>query len=411
MRRIVRLGALPLGILIVGFVAFRVLLSMRETPARVDRSYSGPLVEAMKLPLISVRVTVEAHGTVRPSDQIDLVPQVSGVAVWKSESLEAGGFFSEGDLLVQIDPEEYELALRRSEAEVAQSEYRLALAKEESVVARREWERLTTDSGVPPETANPLVFRLPQLRAAEADLKAARARLAESRLHLQRTRLSAPFDGRVRESRMDAGQFVNTGQPIARLYSIEKAEIVLPVPDEDLAWFAVPTTARRDGRSGMLSTAPADRESITGGGETGSEVVVSGWYAGKEHRWEGRLVRAEGELDPRSRMVHLVAEVDRPYAETYSAPLVVGMFVDVQILGREVDDVRRVPRRAVRPGNLVWVVGRDQILRVRPVQVAHASNEEMLVRFDTKPGEKIVLSQLSGVTDGMKVRVAEESAL
>lgn len=411
MRPVVRLAALPLGILIVGFVVFRMLLSMREAPARVDRTYSGPLVEAMELPAVSVRVTVEAHGTVRPGAQIDLVPQVSGVAVWKSEALEAGGFFSKGDLLVQIDPEEYELALLHSQAEVAQSQYRLAIAKEESEVARREWKRLSTAEGAATQTANPLVFRLPQLHAAEADLKAAMARLAQARLRLQRTRLSAPFDGRVRDSRMDAGQFVNSGQAIAQLYSIEKAEIVLPVPDADLAWFAVPTATYRDGRSRMLGAASAEEASIPEGGEIGSDIVVSGWYAGKEHRWDGRLVRAEGELDPRSRMVHLVAEVDRPYDGSYSAPLVVGMFVDVQILGREVDDVRRVPRRAVRPGNLVWVVGRDQILRVRPVQVAHARKEEMLVRIDMKPGEKIVLSQLSGVTDGMKVRVAEEPAL
>ena len=411
MRRIVRLVALPLGILILGFVVFRVLLSMSEPPARVDRSYSGPLVEALELPAVSVRVTVEAHGTVRPSAQIDLVPQVSGVAVWKSEALEAGGFFANGDLLLQIDPEEYELAVERSEAEVAQSQYRLAIAKEESEVARSEWERLSTNDGAALEPANPLVFRLPQLHAAEADLKAAMARLAEARLRLRRTRLKAPFNGRVRSSRIDAGQFVNTGQALAQLYSIEKAEIVLPVPDEDLAWFEVPTNTPSDGGSRLLGDASAEVTPVRAVRDIGSNVIIAGWYAGQEHRWYGRLVRAEGELDPRSRMVHLVAEIERPYDKSYSAPLVVGMFVDVQILGREVDDVRRVPRRAVRPGNLVWVVDGDQILRVRPVQVAHASKEEMLVRIDMEPGEKIVVSQLAGVTDGMKVRVAEESTL
>ena len=411
MRRIVRLWALPLGILILGFIVFRLLLSMSEAPARVDRVYSGPLVEALELPEVSVRVAVDAHGTVRPSAQIDLVPQVSGIVVWKSDALEAGGFFSKGDLLLQIDAEEYELAVQRSEAEVAQSQYRLAIAKEESEVARSEWERLATSGEKPMKAANPLVFRLPQLHAAEADLKAAKARLAEGRLRRQRTRLEAPFDGRVRGSRVDAGQFVNTGQAVAQLYSIEKAEIVLPVPDGDLAWFEVPTETHGDGSSRLLGDASSGVAPDRVVNNRGSDVIIAGWYAGEEHRWDGRLIRAEGELDPRSRMVHLVAEIDRPYDESYSAPLVVGMFVDVQILGREVDDVRRVPRRAVRPGNQVWVVDRDQILRVRPAQVAHASKEEMLVRIDMEPGEKIVVSQLTGVTDGMKVRVAQESAL
>lgn len=409
MRRIVRLGALPLGILLLGFVAFRVLLSMSQAPARVDRAYSGPLVEAREIPAVSVRVTVEAQGTVRPSVQIDLVPQVSGVAVWKADVLEAGGFFSKGDFLLQIDPQEYEFAVQRSEAGIAQSRYRLAIAREEAEVARREWERLSANDETSPGTANPLVFRLPQLRAAEADLKAAMAGLGEARLRLQRTRLEAPFDGRVRGSRIEAGQFVNAGQAVAQLYSIEKAEIVMPVPDEDLAWFEVPTEPRDDGRSPLLGDAAA--APVRAAGDSGSNVVIGGRYAGREHRWYGRLIRAEGELDPRSRMVHLVAEIDRPYDESYSAPLVVGMFVDVQILGREVDGVRRLPRRAVRPGNLVWVVDRDQILRIRPVQVAHATGAEMLVRIDMEPGEKIVVSQLTGVTDGMNVRVARESAL
>ncbi len=411
MKRILRLGALPIGILLFGFVLFQLLMSMGGAPARVDRPYSGPLVEAVDLPAVSVRVTVDAQGTVRPSAQIDLVPQVSGIAIWKLPSLKAGGFFSKGELLVQIDPEEYKLALKRAQAEVAQSQYRLAVAKEESKVARREWERLSPQNAGSSLTANALVFRLPQLRAAEADLKASEARLAETRLRLQRTQLKAPFDGRVRGSAIDTGQFLNAGQPVAQLYSIEKAEIVLPVPDEDLAWLEIPAFDRRDRSATMLGDAATDLASRPVDEERGAEVIVAGRYAGEEHRWNGRLVRAQGELDPRSRMVHLVAEIERPYDDSYSAPLVVGMFVDAQILGREVDGVRRVPRRAIRPGNLVWVVDQEHILRVRPVQVAHARKDEMLVRLAMKPREQIVVSQLTGVTDGMKVRVAQDSKL
>ena len=135
---------------------------------------------------------------------------------------------------------------------------------------------------------------------------------------------------------------------------------------------------------------------------------MSGYYGGQLREWEGRLVRAEGEFDERSRMVNLVVEVASPYSSG-SAPLTVGMFVDVAMRGPRVNGVRSLPRGALRTGDKVWTVAADGLLRVRKAQVVRKRGESIVVRLDMAPDERVVVSQLQGVTDGMKVRVEERA--
>jgi RND family efflux transporter MFP subunit len=402
---------LALGILALGVVLFVLLSSMRQPPQRLERPYLGPLVKTIAAPAQNIQIVVDGQGTVRPDAQIDLVPQVSGVVVWKASDFAPGGAFAKGDLLFQIDPRDYELVVQQIEAVVAQSRYRLDLARQESEVARLEWEGLHPGG----EEPSSLVLRLPQLRAAEAELQAARARLEESQLRLERTRLHAPFDGRLRSSRVDVGQHIVAGQPTAQLYSIEKAEIVVPVPDEDLAWFELPLPIAVAQPQAQPETRPAvydpraeqsHRSHLFS--EQGAAAVVSGSFAGRRHQWSGRVVRTEGELDPQSRMVRLVIEVEDPYGGIGQGqpPLIVGMFVDVAIAGRQVEGVRVLPHAALHQGDRVWSVGADGVLHVRRAEVVRRMKDEVLVYLDLAADERIVVSQLSGVTDGMKVRLA-----
>ena len=403
---------LPVLILALGFGAFQLLASMREPPQRVSRSYAGPLVEAIAAPLQQVQVVVEGQGTVRPDAQIDLVPQVSGIVVWKDADFKPGGTFAKGALLFRIDPRDYELAVQQAAVQVAQAHYQLDLAREEAAIAEQEWEKLHAADQAPTD----LVLRKPQLRAAEASLQGAEARLAEVQLHLDRTKVYAPFAGRVRTARVDVGQHLNVGQAIAQLYSIEKAEIVVPVPDEDLGWFTLPlpiaVSAASTPNTGSVSDLSAEgRSRAFAFGREGASVEVSGTFAGRQHQWSGRVVRTEGELDPQSRMVRLVVEVEAPYGGIADGipPLTVGMFVGVAIAGRTVEGVRVLPRAALRQGDRVWTVGRDGILSIRPVQVVRALKDEVLAYIDMAPEERIIVSQLSGVTDGMQVRLADGS--
>lgn len=394
---------LPVGILLAGVAAFALLKATGSPPQRVEQTYLGPLVEAVSIPARTVTMSVTGQGTVRPSAQIDLVPQVSGLIAWKSPRLEAGGYFSRGEELARIETVDYELAQAQAEAQLAQAQYRLDLAHEQAAVARQEWDLLRPAE----REANPLVLQKPQLQVAQAELKAAQARLEEARLRLRRTRLSAPFDGRVRTSRVEVGQYVNAGQPVAQLYSTEKAEIVVPVPDEELALFDLDQGGGEVPAGAVHSS--GERGGLTSG--TGAEALVKAQYAGRQHQWRGWVVRAEGELDPQSRMVHLVVEVDDPYAEGGEVPLLVGMFAEVEMAGRRVEGVRVLPRAALRQDNTVWTTGPEGVLRVRPAQVVRATRDQVIAYVEMSDEEKVIVTPLSGVTDGMKVRLAEEASL
>ena len=408
---------LPLLIILSGVAAFAVMVATRKAPQRRHVADAGPLVEAIAAPPQTVQVVVAGQGTVRPSEQIDLVPQVAGIVVWKAAALEAGGFFAQGDLLLRIDPRDYELAVTRAEATVARSRYLLELAREEAAVARQEWELIQDQDAAIVEPGD-LVLRLPQVRVAEADLQAALAGLDEARLRLSRTEIHAPFTGRVLTANLDAGQYLNANQPVSRIYSIERAEIVVPVADEDLAWFDVPMPLPADLVDGSAGTNTSMRTATERpAGATLPAAMptarISTYFAGRAQEWDGLVVRAEAELNARSRMMHLVIEVDSPYAtrqeatSTHAAraPLIVGMFVDVEIFGNEVADVRAIPRLALREGDTVWVADGAGILHMRPAQVVRMRDEEALVRIEMRPEELVVVSQLSGATDGMTVRV------
>jgi len=400
---------LPLLILAAGAAAFVLLESMQTEPQRIERPNLGPLVEVMETPVQRVQVVVEGQGTVRPDAQISLVPQVSGIVVWKDEGFKSGGAFIKGDVLFRIDPRDYELALRQAQAQVEQARYQRDIAQQESDVAQQEWQRMRGDDSTPSD----LVLRLPQLRAAEASLTAAQARLEEVALRLERTQLKAPFSGRVRTSQVDVGQHVNAGQPIAQIYSIEKAEIVVPVPDEDLAWFTLPAPIDTQVDAWDAQRIDDNRREDPNASfhyaQRGATTRVQGTFAGREHEWDGRVVRTEGELDPQSRMVRLVVEVDEPYGALAegSPPLTVGMFVNVAIAGRYVDNVRVVPRSALRLDDVVWTVGEDGILNIRQAEVLRRLQDNVLARFDLDEGEHIITSQINGVTHGMKVRISD----
>ncbi len=374
--------AVPLLILAVAVLIAALLISGRKTPPRVRQPYLGPLVDGVTVHPEDHPVTVHGDGTVRAKIRVQLIPQVAGRIVEVHPALAAGGFFRAGEALVVIDPRDYEAAVQRAKAAVQQARVQLDQNEAEARVARQEWERIHPGE----KPSSPLVLRIPQVEQARAQLEAAKADLATAKLNLERTRLSLPFDGRVVSKNADIGQYVSPGQAVAAVYGSHVMEIPVPLQDAELQWFSVPGPGRT--------------------GATGSRVTVSANFAGGTHRWRGHVARTEGEVDLATRMVHVVIEVDEPFAD-HTAPLVPGMFVHVAIAGRTLENAYVIPRHAVHEGDTVWVAREGKLLFV-PVTVARYEGGSALVTRGLSDGDVVVTSQLEIVTDGMKVRVAME---
>ena len=331
-------------------------------------------------------MTVTAHGEVLPKTESNLVSEVAGRVVAVAPSMVAGGFFAKGDVLVDVERVDYEFALEESRARLVAAESELDNAEK----AYRRAEELAQTQSVSESVYDDALNRL---NLARASLRAVRASLARAQRDLARTRMIAPYDGRVRTERVDVGQFVNRGEMIATLYSIDYAEVRLPLRDADLAFLPL-SLARTADETPM------------------PKVILRAEFAGTEHTWEAQVVRTESELDPRTRMINVIAEVPTPYEPVgNSPPLKVGLFVEAEIFGIWFENVIVVPRTALQEENRVYVVTKDGRLSFRNVDVLRMTGEYVYIQGDVESGELICLSALANAIEGQRVRpIATESS-
>lgn len=381
---------LPVLILGLSAAASRAIVASRKTPEPSPPEEHLPIVRTVVAQASPVVLRVEAQGSVLPRTETRLMSEVAARVVELSPRLAAGGFFRAGEVLVVLDDTDLELAQEEARARVAQAETRLAQERADAAVARRDWQALGRD-----EEAPPLVLRVPQLEQASAELAAARAALTKAQRDVERARVRAPYDGRVRSRAVDLGQYVERGTPLATVYAVDYAEVRLPVQDKDLAQLD-------------LGLGPA-------AGEEGPRVLLEAEFARRRHRWEGRVVRTEGAIDPRTRSVVLVVRIDDPYAPQGEEdprerpPLLAGMFVQASIEGRHLDAAVVLPRAALRSGGRVFVLGGDARLDIREVTLEGGDEQAVVLAAGVAAGERVIVSPIELPVEGMALR-AEATA-
>lgn len=383
---------LPILAIAVGLVVAMTIVKLRPQAETAIPEAIAPLVRVRTVHPQSLRLSVRSQGSVVPRRQTTLSPQVPGTVMMVSPSFVSGGFVKEGELLVQLDPLDFEIAVVQASSAVARAQVHVAREKAEARVAEREWQDLGEGE------ASPLAKRDLQQAEAAAEYQSALAALRQAKANLARTRLTAPFDGRVRSKNVDLGQFVGTAQPLGVVYSIDVAEVRLPLPDGELAFMDLPLVFREE----------ADRETPL---QLLPEVVLRTQFAGGIFEWMGRVVRTEGEIDALSRMVHVVVQVNDPYGmpeNEQRPPLAVGMFVEAEIYGQTLENVFIVPRSAVRDRTQVLIVDAENRMRFRNINIVRFQGNEAVIDQGLEAGERICLSPLAVVTDGMLVRSIEE---
>lgn len=377
---------LPVVILIVGLVGMAGMVLSKTPPEKKVRDQSGTLVKTQVLNIEDRRIEIQATGTVQPAAQVTIVPQVGGRVVHVAEGFKEGRFFDKGQMLFEIEDADYRLALEKSRANIAKAEYDLASVQSQSRVARMEWERVRIDDEAKP---NPLVLYEPQLKNALAALAGAKADLQQRKLDLDRTKVYAPFNCRVRSKSLDVGQFVTAGQTVATVAGTDAAEIVVPVPLNELQWIEVP---RSDHQLGSAAS-----------------VYLN---MGMDHSWKGTVDRSLGEVDAQSRMVRLVVKVDDPYGLKQRAPhpldLAGGLFVDVALAGKTLQQVFAIPVSALRHQDTLWLMGEDETLNIVSVNVLRREKDQVLVQGELPKAQNLVTTQISGAAQGMRLRQAQK---
>lgn len=372
---------LPVAVVLAALAGGRYIISQRPEAPQFNPPVVPVAVEAMRVQPEDYRVIVRSEGTVEPRTQSTLIPQVSGRIVEISPSFREGGFFDQGDVLVKLDARDYELAIASAEAQVAQAESALEQEIAQAKVVEDDWRMLGKEA---PE----LGLRKPQIAAARAALLSAQAQLERAQVDLQRTRIRAPYEGQVLEKNVDVGQFVSPGTVLARVYATDFVEIRLPLSGRQLEFVELPERFRDDAEA-----------------TTGPVVHLKAGFGRETWSWEGRIVRAEGAIDTRSRQLFVVAQVDNPYRRGGGdrPPLRIGQFVEAEIEGRVLPGAFVIPRAALRDGEHVLVVDDESRLQRRPVEVAWTDGEDAVVVAGLEPGDVVNVTPLAVAADGTLV--------
>ncbi len=374
---------IPLIILVV--FAFGAITLMATAPV-LEPTAQTPVPVTVRIQEVapeSVNLKVHSQGTVKPSTESQLIPEVSGRVTWMSPKLVAGGYFKQGDVLARVDELDYRNTKDRARAT-------LERAQAEHQHARYEYQRLQSLEERKLTSRSQLENSLRAARVAEAALQDARVAFEQAQQNLERTEIRAPFTGLVRSENVDIGQFISRGAAIATLYASDQVEVRLPIADRQLAFLNLPVTLR-----GELPS------------QFQPEVTLSTEYAGQRLVWTGNIVRTEAEIDISSRMVQLVARIPN---NPEHAPLSVGLFVEAEIEGLSADNVIVLPRSALRNDDQVLVVDAENRLRFRAIETLRLYQDNVLVSSGLESGERVILSPLQTAVDGMTVNPVIEDA-
>jgi RND family efflux transporter MFP subunit len=411
-----------LAVLAAAVVVAVLFVTLKAKPEKQQPPPASLLVEVMEVKASSPAMIVRSYGTVRPSEALNLVAEVKGKIVEMASDFEEGGYFREADLLLRIDPRSYELVASQKEKQLKQLDAELRRLDQESAnlrvsldIARSDMELAGAERERFQALAKRGVVAQVDLDQAEQRYLASRNRmqdvenqwalidprrdelrarkeleqvqLKEALLDLDRTRITAPFDGWVLEKGVEKEQFVTAGAFLGRVYRASTLEVEVRVPFKDFPWL---------GEAGQYLALNK--------GDLGQAKVIFN-SAGETRVWEGRVSRIKAEVDEKTRTLPLIVEVPVESGSGH-APyrLKPGMFVDVELTGKRIDKAYLLPRSAIHPGNVVYLADNERLI-IRQVTVLRRLDNSLYVGEGLNEGELLITTPVSAPREGMKLRL------
>ena len=383
MKRIV----LPIAILIGCFLISGYLIRNPTTVEEAAIEIIPVSVRVAEVNLESVDLVVGSQGKVQAAQTASLSAPVAGPVEWISPSMEAGGYVEEGQALLRLEASDFETALERSWANLQQAQAESEFADTELARMRELAEqRLASDS---------------QLQDAQRRANVNKARLIDAQasydqaqLDLDRTEIRAPFNAVIQSRDVELGQYVNRAQSVALLYGADEVEVRVPLAIRQLGFLTVPL-----GQRGEISE------------EHAPDVLLTGMYGGQKYNWPGKLVRIEASIDPSSNTVQTIIRVSQPSTDEDQdenglrrIPLPIGLYVEADIEGRTVENIISLPRSVIRNNNQVLIVDAENKMYYREVEIFRLEEQQVLISSGILPGERICISPIQAVVDGMAVQ-------
>jgi RND family efflux transporter MFP subunit len=362
----------PFLILLLSFILAGLLIANKKTPKQSDEPVLLPVVEVISAEIGTITYQVPSFGNVDAKFKTQLVSEVSGRLTYISPQFFQGEMVNKGDVLAKIEPFDYQANLKQAMATLAQAQ--AALDEE---VARGEVARVVFKDFKGGQ-APALGLRKPQLKKEKANVQFAKAGVDRAQRNLDRTTITAPFDGIIKIRNVDLGQYVNLGNNLGQLFDTSVAQVRLPITSNDLTRLDLskPTT---------VTLSQSNNPSIT---------------------WNAKVVRNEQFIDSETRMLFLVSQVSDPYGRITptATPLTFGTFVNASITGKSIDNIITLPRYTVR-ANQVKVINAQDTIEVRDVTVLHQDEHNSYISHGIIDGERVSVTPLQQAGTGQQVIV------
>ncbi len=376
--------ATPVLILAAGIAAWFWLSQPVEPPKPEHQERQRLKTERVVLTPTDYRVVLESQGSVRAHHMTTVTALIPGRIIHIHPCFEDGAFFKEGEVLAEIDPGDLQAEHTAAQSRLARAEANLAQEEARAKQARLNWEDIGYD-----EEPSPLVLRIPQLKEAKALVTAAQADVDQSARNLERARIRAPFDGRVKIRTVGLGQAVGATTPLGEVFATDFAEVRLPLTPSQLPFVQLPTK-------------PGDPPvNVTLSNALGKDSE------GESTQWQAQIVRTEGTLDEDSRELFVIARIDDPFGLVQPKPeLRIGQPVRAAIDGIILKDVFVVPRIAMRGINRVYLIDQQKPAIIgTDIKPIWSNQRELIVRNGLQPGDWLAVSRLPYAPNGAPVDI------
>ncbi|MDG1707295.1 MAG: efflux RND transporter periplasmic adaptor subunit [Emcibacteraceae bacterium] len=372
-----------MGIVAITAIGFTSMYLMRPTAPVEKLEDQVERLEVVTAKLQDYYPSISTQAVVESRFNINLKSQVTGQVVYISPKFLSGGYFNTDEVIMRIDPSDYELALVQAEVNVARAEQTLSVEKEQADLARQDWNKYGEGE------ATELVLRIPQLREAEAGLKGAQANYDAQQIRLERTEVKAPFPLMIGEKQVDLGQIVGNNQDLASVFGTEEAEIRMPLSQKQMDLLSVK-------RVGILP----DEEVL--------KVKVRDLTRDNTIAWDADILRIESSIDRKSRVYYAIGTVVDPMnlkGDKETPPLLPGVFVDLEVMGPKIGNVFQVPVKAMRDDTNIFIFKDEQLL-TKTVEVLDRNQETVTIISGLEVGEIITISPPFSYVPGMKSEIA-----
>lgn len=375
---------------IVIAVTVVLIVFIKGNPPKTERFGSAPkanvTVAISHLKAQPYQVMINSFGTVKPRTQSILVSQASGQIINVNDQFRDGGFFDKGEVLLELDDRDHRAEVKSAQANLLTAQQALLEEQARGNQAQTDWQRLGNG-----EQASSLVLRKPQLAAAQAEVLSAQAQLEKAELDLERTKIRAPYAGRVLSRSVDLGQVVSNNTQLASIYAIDSVEIRLPIKNKDLGFINLPMQFR-------------DKDNT----EQGADVALTSELVGHQH-WQGQVVRTEGAIDETAQQLYVVAKINDPYKATADKqyPIKIGQYIKAEITGKILPNALVIPNSAIYQGSYVYTV-KNGVLNRKDITLAWQNAEKAIIATGLNNGDDLVLTPLGQVSSGTKVSVMSE---